>query len=275
MEYSDEISRQIEAYLRGTLDGVALQEFESLLKSDAELSNQVKHYKEVVSVLDEETWALSKFDANNDKAKTYLNFYTDKKNQDYFKKLENLDVSENESQNRFNIRSIFGAVGIAAMLVIAFFIYNANSGSTNYNQIADAYINKSEIPSLTVRGSSADIDSITSLIDSNFELGKYEAVNNLIDANQNSFSEETVSLLYLYEGFSYNERQQYEKAQGIFGNKDLFSATVYDQLAEWQLALSFLQSDDIDEAKKLLLKFSKDKSHFKQKEAKEILRKIK
>ncbi len=274
MEYSDEISRQIEAYLRGTLVGESLLNFENQLKNDVELSEKVKHYKEIVSVLDEDSWALSEFDAKNDRAKTYLNFYREKKNQDYFKKLENLDYNESENQNSFNIRAIFGVVGVAAMLVIAFFIFNPNAGSIDYGQIADAYINKNEIPSLTVRSGSNDIDSIAILIDSNFDLGKYEAVNNLIDANQNSFSEETVSLLYLYEGYALNEREQFDRAQEIFGNEEVFGATIYDQLAEWQLALSYLQSNDIEKAKKLLSRFSKDKNHFKQKEAKEILKKI-
>ena len=77
MDNSDKNNELIEAYLRDSLKGDELQNFKAKLAKDATLAEEVSQLKELVDVLDEDTWTLSEFEGLVTKLEPLRNFSLD------------------------------------------------------------------------------------------------------------------------------------------------------------------------------------------------------
>jgi hypothetical protein len=272
MEPTDNIQELILAFLRGELSESELENFTILLKNHPELEKEVKEFKELTSVLDADSWAITQFDNSNDAAKEYFKFYTDKKNQAYFQYLKSMDIEGNKKTEKQSLKVLWSSLAVAAILILGVFLFKPNE-KADATQLFSAYINTDEIPSFAERGGQSD--SILILIETLFQQKRFEAVNELILNHQSDFNPETIDLISIYQGVAYGETAQYQNAVATFSNPEIFKYSIYQPMANWYLALYLLKSEQIIEAKIQFMEIAENSNHYKQKEALEILKKMK
>lgn len=166
-------------------------------------------------------------------------------------------------------RTIFGAT-VLAILIFASCGQNKQK-VVDFDSLISAYMTVDDIPSFTQRGS---VDSVMNIIETSFNDKNYEAVNNIIISNQESFADSDKDIVYIYQGVSYAKRGMYTEAYDVLSNNEIYENSLYEQMANWYLAMSMMKTQNVSEAKKLLTSFANNPSHYKQEEAKEILRKM-
>ncbi|MEZ5001591.1 MAG: hypothetical protein R2730_01030 [Chitinophagales bacterium] len=273
MDYSDDIQAQIEAYLQGRLQGDELTQFESSLKADESLALQVSQFKEVMDVLQDDSWSLTDFQADHPKAKAYLDFYLKDANKSYYNQLEALSNAEEEKtvKSNINIRAIWSVASIAAVLVICFLIFRPTP-SIDHNALYSEYKNLDDIPTFVDRGSN---DSVLSLIEKSFSEKDYGRTNEIISMYEAQFPSELSDQIHIYKAITYTETGKFDQAANLLSDQSIFSQSIYDQMSQWFLALNYLKANDINEARKILKEITRDKQHYKYKEAKTLLRKLK
>ncbi|MEZ5023295.1 MAG: hypothetical protein R2728_08565 [Chitinophagales bacterium] len=268
MDYSEDIQKQIEAYLLGTLSEVELQQFEALLEEDNSLATFVGNLKEVNEVLQNDSWAFSDLDINNPKTKEYLDFYLDDKNKAFYNQLK--DLSNGKEKKKFNIRTLWQVASVAALIVIGIFIFKP-SNSIDYNQLYSSYMNVDEIPSFTERGIN---DSVFALIEKNFNAKNYSQTIEIISMYETNFPPEKTDFINIYKGITYTELGRYDEATSLLSEESVFSESLYNQMSQWFLALNYLKAEKIAEAKQILKEIAKNKQHYKFEEARAILKKL-
>jgi len=268
VELNENIAQQIERYLREDLDDRELESFQELLRNDKNLNELVLKYKEIYDTMDETSWNLTKFDPENEKAQHLLEFFKDEKNKKYLRELENIIVEQKSS--KMNIRAIFGTAAVAAVLVLAIF-FMRNNKTVDYGQLYDQYASLDELPSFTERGIT---DSVMSLIETQFYAKNFKSVNTVVEDNEEDFDEDQKSLVYIYQGVSYGERGMYQQAYDALSSTELYDNSIYSQMADWYLGLAMMRGESIAKAKEIFTLIAKDDGHYKQADAKQILKKL-
>lgn len=270
MEPNDNILSLVEAWLRGQLGAEETAELERLMAEDTELADAVNSYKEAFEVLDETSWKLTEFNPDLQRARDYLSFYADEKNKAYFNELNAISQG-GQRRSVINRRSIFGAVGVAAVILLSVVLLR-NGGDTDVNALYAEYAALEEIPTFTVRGTTGEI---LSRIETQFHEENYAEVNAIISNHQDEFDEEQKSLIAIYQGVSFGERGMYEEAYAVLNDPAVFGNSIYGQMSEWYLALIMLNHEpDRARAKQLLKKIAGNSKHYKQAEAVQILGKL-
>lgn len=161
----------------------------------------------------------------------------------------------------------------AAILFAVLMVTSCNSEPKGtVDELISTYMTADDLPTFTERGTT---DSLLSLIETSFNSKEYELVNNIVIANQDSFSQEDLDAIYLYQGVAYAQRGMYDKAYDVLANKEIYDNSLYGQMANWYLAMAMLKNQKVSEAKKLFTQFANDEKHYKQEESKEILKKFK
>ena len=270
MEQNDKTYELIEAYLRGTMNENELSDFERMLLENPELKQTVAEFKEVYDVLNEEDWKITTFHPDLQKARDYLKFYTDNKNKKYLSQLQEISI-DHKNQSKMNIRTLLGTAAVAAVLVIGIVMLKNNSGATDYDALYAEYASLDELPTFTVRGVT---DSVISLIETQFYAKEFEDVNNLISNNEESFDDDQRSLVSIYQGVAFGERGLYDEAYDVLSNAEIFENSIYAQMTDWYLALAFLNGESVPKAKELFKEMAQNDNHYKQAEAKQVLKKL-
>lgn len=270
MESNDKLEALIEAYLLGTLDGDELAGFEQMMRSDPELAERVRIMAEVSGMLDENSWHVGEFDRDNPKAKEYFEFFNENRNKDYLQELEKISV--NPKTGKMNFKSILGLAGVAAIVVVGIILFNRKNQETpDHSQLYAEYASLDEVPSFTVRGAT---DSIINLIELQFQAKNFEDVNTLVVEHEDEFDEDQKSLMNIYQGISYGERGMYDQAYDVLDNTELFDNSIYSQMAEWYLGLALMKGDSDKRAKEIFMDIASNDNHYKQSEAKQILKRM-
>jgi hypothetical protein len=271
MELSDNIQDLIVAFVRGELSGTALESFQKLLIENPNVEEEVEQLKALTEMLDEDSWSITPFDAQNETAKEYLKFYTDKSNQTYFQLLKSLDAEANQPKQWRKLKWMYSALATAAVLIIGIFLFQPKEKQDSAKMFSAN--NVEELPSFNVR--SATPDSILLQIEKAYNQQQFSKVNDLIEQHLADIPPEFRDLVSIYNGVAYGERALYPKAIEIFSNPDIFDDSIYQPMADWYLALYFLKSEKIIKAKILLMEIAENTNHYKQNEAAKLLKEIK
>lgn len=166
-------------------------------------------------------------------------------------------------------KTILGAT-VLSIIILASCGQNKEK-AVDIDSLISTYMSVDDIPSFTQRGS---IDSVLNIIETSFNSKNYEAVNDIIIKNQESFADGDKDIVYIYQGVSYAKRGMYTEAYNVLANNEIYENSLYEQMANWYLAMSMMKTQNVSEAKKLFTAFANDPSHYKQEEAKEILKKL-
>lgn len=263
----EEENKYIEDYLLGRLsqeDEVALQQ---KMSDDVRFRESVLLQQQLLESLSENTWSYAK-NVDEKHLKEYEELYKSEETIQFkntIKEVQN-EYKNNTSKNKRPWLYYLSAALIAMLITIITLMPQEKSSQELYVD----YFELSDIPSLVSRGNGED----ASLIDAEryFEDGNYNEALNILIPKASTDTKSKASIL-LYKGISEMELEQFDNAHATFdqlSNSNLIDAP----MGTWYKALLYLKMNNPEKAKELLTQISDSSSHYKYKEAKEILEKI-
>ncbi|MEM8890816.1 MAG: hypothetical protein AAGD28_22765 [Bacteroidota bacterium] len=120
------------------------------------------------------------------------------------------------------------------------------------------------------RGKVSVADSLWNLAGKAYEAEDYQAVILIIDNYLSQPpADSNLGQAYLFKGISLMKLDRPKEAIEVFSLVP--STNLYTRRATWYTALAYLQADDLEGAKESLTEIAESSSHFKRKEAAEIL----
>jgi len=203
----------INEYISGELTGNDLVEFKKLLVTDEALQQKIKVHRQIDEVLSENYFEVNRFNqAEYDKEKKRLNLIFTKMNKKYFVKEKNIPKKPSI------IRRLLPFVALAAAATLLFFVFNPFVNNLSPTQLADQYFES--YTSGTLMGE----DPI------------------LVDSPK----------ILLEKGSNQYEANQIEQAIQTFQQVADNSSLIYQNEANWYLALCYLKQNKPEMAKPLL-----------------------
>jgi len=243
MNIKEEHSELIDAFLRRELDGRALQDFEALIASHADLAKEL----EIRKKLD-----LAIRSKGADDLRSELD--------DIFN--QNINQTSDQSNSENPKKSSFwkfGFIALLALLLASIWYFmktpdEVQSGPSYYAEYFEAYDNV-----LQTRGE--EIESLQEKAMSAYENKRYDIAIPLLAqlAKQN----EEKSIFQLYLGISLMEQNEFEKATEVFSILSNGPNTLFHDHANWYNALNYIKPVQIDRALPILKSLAQnDKADF-------------
>lgn len=224
----------IERYLNGELEEDDLWEFRKALETDPQLRSDTRALKELKKVMSQT------------------------------KKLEIMEKMLTMHQNEQKKKRFFGlpAYGAAAasFLVMAaiggglFYLQSSNM----HEKLFDQYY-ATESGAFGLRSGNANIDQPVMQGLQFYELGNYEAAVELFNKTPDNL------LGTLYRGLSYIEMEEFDSAIKDFKQIIDQKGNLFIDQAQWYLALTYIKTKDVSEAKILLTSIASDRGVYKTK----------
>ncbi len=245
---NDEMIRE---YLEGSLKGDVLKDFENRMKEDATLAKEVKDLKEVI---------LGLKSLGVDKLKEEVG--------EWEKEYRN-SIPENKGKVR-SLSIVYSVAASIVVLVVAgiyFYSFNTPDYQSLYAENFTPYEDM-----ILARGEEGIADEellsegMTAYNEQQYDL----AINKLSDYLSNNPEKYGVAF---YIGLAQLELNNIEEAIANFkiAQKD----PLFLQQAQWYQALSYLKSEQLDQAKNILQLVEDQNSHYKREAAGELLKDIK
>lgn len=252
----------IEKYLAGTLKGERLRDFEKQLKNSSELQELVILHKEINDSIDEHE----------------IISFKNKLNRIYsrFKQTERDDAKEillssamREKRPASQRRLVIVAASITLIIIIGTLLYLSRDKVYTNNELFSMY-HKPYEPDIIIRSDSEILGELESAIflyskgNYNTAFGKF--VNIIVNDNNNYLAQ-------FYLGLTCMELNKFDVAMEQFTSIPENWGSPFRYHMEWYLALCYLNSNNIEEAKTQLIKIKSANKYYKIK-AEEILDKL-
>ncbi|AXT21018.1 hypothetical protein D7030_00025 [Flavobacteriaceae bacterium AU392] len=264
----DEFYKEIEAYLGGDMSSEVMLRFEKRILENKDLKKEVELYDDLNHYLGEKI--SNKNFPNNDYTKKLNEFLKSEEAIVIKTQLEEAKKKYHHKKSFFNKNKyvlMTSAAVILLMIILRVSIFPPNQFiDTLYVE----YYNVNDLPSFVTRDDTQNKLSKGVL---SFQNKKYKEA--LIDFEvYKKTSTEVDTLMFLYQGMSYLELDENDKAIEAF--KIVSTSNILDRSKGlWFKALAYLKLKDEFNAKKLLEEIRSNSSNFKFKEAKELLDKLK
>lgn len=254
MEYkvTDE---HINEYISGELTGNNLIEFEKLLAKDEDLQQQIKVHKQIDTVLSDNYFEVNRFNREeHQNEKERLNSIFNKMNQKYFleeedreKKIndgelkvikEEKNTPENTYVKKSIVRRLLPFVTLAAAAALLLFVFNPSANNLSSPQLADQY---------------------------------FESYTTGTLMGEEDHTLENSPKAILKKGSQQYQDNQFEEAIQTFKKVTINKySLVYENKANWYIALCYLKLDKPQAAKPLLRQLKQSTDYADK--AKEILK---
>jgi len=227
MEYkvTDE---HINEYISGELTGKELIEFEKLLATDKDLQEQIKVHQQIDMVLSDNYFEMNRFNqAEYEMEKQHLNPILNKLNKKYFredgaeeKKINTEEIKLNKKEKTTPIiRRLLPLVALAAAAALLFFIFNPSVNQMSPTQLADQYFES-------------------------------YSTGTLMGEEDHTLANSPKAILK--KGSQQYENNQFEEAIQTFKKVTINKySLVYENKANWYMALCYLKLDKPQAAKPL------------------------
>lgn len=255
----ENLQDKIQDYIKGRLEGAELNAFENALKTDAELAEQVRFYKNIEAVMNNQDI----FDLRQTVRDVITNTPI---TPDFSLKDTNFDDAEPKTQNpKLSWKWGLSLVGILMVMAALFWFANApkRQAQTVAQQFAfEPYDNIFNVDSLDKRPLAQAVRA--------YIQGNYAAAIPLFDSHLKTYTDDTDAQFYY--GLCLALVNDYEKAIIPLQNVVNYNARLAMD-ARWYLALCHLKNGDLDLAKPLLIAIPQE-SLFGEK-AKQVLEKLK
>jgi tetratricopeptide (TPR) repeat protein len=235
---------QIDRYVTGKLEDAELWEFQHEMENDPKLAEEVKLRAEIYRAL-------------TDTQKIKLR--------------ENLKAlrKENKSGLRFlqswKVRAI--AASIAVLLLVGAGFTTSIFRTTDNQDLYAAYFNP-ESSLLSVRSGSASDNTSLNLGMLSYDQGQYDESIEIFK----SIPDNIVARLYC--GLAYMNVKNYKAAIDEFNHVLSHGDNLFTDQAEWNIGLSYLADNKIDEAKKTFASIAGEKGAYQQR-ASDLLKELK
>lgn len=231
---------QIERYLNGDLEENDLWEFRKALETDPQLQEEVRAFSELKKVMSQT------------------------------KKIEIMEKMFNIHQNNQKRKYFLGfplyraaAAGLLLLATVGGGFFYFQSGRMNDKLFNEYYVTESGSFGLRSGNSTMDQPIMQGL--QFYELGNYEEAIALFDKTPENL------LGKLYRGLSYIELEKYKLAIIDFNEIMDQPGNLFVDQAQWYLALTYLKTNNLDEAKKNLTTIAADRGVYKTKAQKILL----
>jgi tetratricopeptide (TPR) repeat protein len=241
----DKNTRDIQAYLRGTLPSVRRAKFEARLQNDAAFNAQFLEMKPLFEAIDEINLENRIKEIISDKEA----------------KIEELDVKIDKPQRP--IEKLFGnsivryAVAASMVILLVIFWHDFTMSSRVYEKFY-------EPENTDVRG-----HEIAECPDKNtlvlYYQGNYKSILNLLAKKPVNPCND------YYKGLCYMELGDFQKAILSFNVATKSSEIIIKQRAEWYLGLAFLKNDEPEKSKEMMKKIINTPEHQYEVLAKDLL----
>lgn len=262
----EEIYKRIEAYLGGDMPPEEIVLFEKELEENDALKKELDLYNKLNyhlgnKIIDDKL-------PDNLYTKELNEFLVSEEANQIKKNLEDAKnkylVKKPSSKSKIYVRLAAAVILLLIISRIGFQLINTPASLFN------DYYNPNDLPSLVKRN-----DSQSNLYEGiiAFNNKKYDEAITDFEAYKRS-EKEINTLMFLYQGMSYLELDENDKAIEAF--KIVSTSNILDSSRGlWFEALVYLKAKDDLNAKKILEKIRSNSSNFKFKEAKELLDKLK
>ena len=250
----------IDKFNSDEMTGVELEEFIKKMEEDPDLASEVKLSKEIDDFL------------KNHIEEIELREQLDQIHNEVILGKKNYPIIPVHNRNLFwRINRYKIAAGITLLIGITALTIFTIRPSKNERLYAK-YFDISEY-STTVRGvdSSAKEDKFETAMGA-FNSGNYDSSFKLF--NEVCISEPDNMGAFFYKGILAMENENFEEAIHVFNIIINDKKSMYVELAEWNLALSYLGKNDIPNTKIILEQFTQNPDNFKKDQAATILKEI-
>lgn len=242
----------IEMYLNGELKGEALKSFLDRLDNDAFYMKEFTIRKEIEDALTE----TDVIDLKNNLEKIHLSFGDTKS-----RKISKFEF------NTSSFRWLLVAATLTLALVSSAILFYINNESYSSGELYSMYYKPYDSYG-SVRSGKINTDDI--FINAQIKYDKNDFENALTLFQQVLDVDKTNIASYFYAGVCYIETQKFEKASESFQFIINHNDNLFVEQAEWYLALSYLNSNQKEIAKKHFEAIANSQSYYKEK-ATEIL----
>lgn len=233
----------MQAYLDGTLQEPELSDFKLQLQNNSELEAEVAHLREIQTSM-HALGAESLLEAT----------------QDWEREIN--EKKKNGNVRSLSIKRVLSiAAGVAAVTAIIFFLRKPDYTTTElFASYYEPYENL-----IISRGEGDDI-ILKRAMDA-YDNHNYQRAVSLLQPYLEANPNERSAALYL--GIAQMELSNYGEAESQL--MEALNDPLYQQQADWYLALLYLRMDDVSKLSKTLEKIITMGDHYKEKEAREIL----
>lgn len=234
-------TEKIERYLSGEMPDSEKKEFEQELANNEELVKEIKIHKEIES------------------------FFADKETSELREKLEKIHGKTNNSKsNIFLRRRLAVAAGVVLLLGFGILMFLLTENVTNnelYNKYADVYT-----PANITRGDTSN--PLTNALNKYSNKEFSEALELFKEAKEIGY--DLTFDIRICLGITYTETGNTNEAVKEFENV-ISNHKLLEQQAQWYLGLTYLKADSTEKAVEIFSEISKNKDHYKNKEAEKIV----
>lgn len=256
----------IERFLKNELSIEEKDNFLERLDTDEAFKEHFLLEKQLSESLDEKNWSFVE-NINSEEVTEYSELFRSEEAKSLQKTLSEVSL-EHKKEGSSKKRNVFYLTGIAVavLLLITLNLFNGSDSTDYYSD----YIMLNELPSFVDRSETIDKQDLMSA-ESYFKEKKYKDA--LLILNKISIPELKDGNYYVYKAIALMELNKYKEAETTL-NTLINSDLIDSPKGYWYKALLFIKSKQEEKARKEL-KYLLMKSDYKQKEAKELLEKIK
>lgn len=248
--------RVFESYLSGEMPDPEKKEFENLLQSDATTQESFNHYR------------LSQ---------THIAAASDRRLKNKLDEIGN-DLFDQEDATYNNSRPLYYKMAVAAAVLVLMvlsgsYFYQNYLGVDSTEELFMAYYEPLPADNFTTRSSEAE--GLAEWIEAmNFyRKGNFEQAAQIFEslASDTTFDLQTPAMLY--GGISFLEINAPDKAIALL--TQISQNSLAAQEANWYIAMSYLQLEEVSEAVARIRQIAENPDHYKVREATELLDKLK
>ncbi len=252
----------IENYLRETLSESENKDFLSRVESDSNFKKKFLLEKQLFETLSEDEWSFGNHNPKD--INGYKELFESAETKDLEKVIRNVNNDYQKPKGNL-IKWLLSSAATIAVLVT---IYTLSIKPTSNEELYTAYINKTELPSLIVRGENQEK---LALAQQYFESHEYDKAFEIFEKELEIVKNNDASI-YLYMGISQLELNKISEAEEIFDTlikSDLIDAPK----GKWYKALLYVKNNNIDKAKQLLTEII-NSSSYNSKQAEKLLQEL-
>jgi len=259
-----EDDRLIESYLQETLSVDEKKDFLNRVESDAEFKKKFLFEKQLFQTLSEKEWGFGNHNPKDVKA--YRKLFESEETKELERMIKSVNTDYQKSKKQHNLTKwIYSS---AAMIALLISVYALFFKSVSTQELYAEYIEKTELPSLIVRGEN---QNKLALAQQYFENSEYDKALEIFKKEIENTKIQDATI-YLYIGISQLELNQFDDAEKTFDlliESDLIDAPK----GKWYKALTYIKRNDIDKAKELLNEII-ETSSYNSEQAKNLLQEL-
>jgi hypothetical protein len=253
----------IDKYIKGTLSGEDLKNFEKELLSDHQLAEEVKLQHEIDEALKEKDVMELHAQLNG----IFENIKEEITNKEAAPKAAEIKT---KPKYIFNMKWQYAAAaGLAALVGVSGIFYVTMRPAQN-DRLYAQYFKPYDAPSIVRSGSAPTEDNYQQAMNE-YNSGNYKQAFDMLD-KLSADDHKDMSVLF-FKGISAMELNKLEDALALFEKIISNKSSLYTESAEWYQALCLLKKNNKTDAIVLFGKIASSNSYYKN-EAKKILEKI-